>query len=147
MKSTMKKVWMCLVVISALPGIIGFAVGRDLLNDDGSKLVGNWRGESICVGNLPACHDEQIIYRISKPPDQQGMVTITADKIVDGKPETMGILDFKYDPEKGRLTNEFTNNRYHGVWELTVTGNVMEGTLIILPEKTIVRRVKVRKEE
>lgn len=118
-----------------------------MLDDEGSQLVGNWTGESICVGNNPACHDERVVYRISKPPDKTGKVTITADKIINGKPETMGVLDFKYDKEKGTLVNEFQTAGYHGVWELTVKDDVMEGTLILLPDKTIARRVRVKKDK
>jgi len=114
--------------------------------DDGASLVGNWTGDSICVGNRPACHDDRVIYRIAKAPDASGNVTITADKIVNGKPELMGLLDFKYDSEKRTLVCDFTRGNTHGLWELTVKGNTMEGTLMILPEKTLVRRIKVKKE-
>lgn len=114
--------------------------------DDASKLVGNWTGESICVGNLPSCHDEKIIYRVAGT-DEPFKVRITADKIVNGKPETMGVIDFKYDREKGTLVNEFTNGRgMRGVWELKVEGDLMEGTLTLLPDKNVVRHVKVKKE-
>lgn len=113
--------------------------------DDVSKLVGDWTGESVCVGNLPSCHDEKVIYHVAKL-DEPDKVRITADKIVNGKPETMGVIDFKYDKEKGTLVNEFSNSRYHGVWELKVKGSEMEGTLTLLPDKTVVRRVKVKKE-
>jgi hypothetical protein len=115
--------------------------------DDGSKLIGNWTGESICVGDNPACHDEKVVYRISKSPTESGQLVITMDKIVDGKPETMGVLNFKYDSEKGTLVGEFKNARYHGLWEFTVKGNMMEGTLSLLPARTIGRRVKVKKDE
>ena len=115
--------------------------------DDGSRLVGNWTGESICVGNNPACHDEKVVYRISKSPTETGKLIIIMDKIIDGKPETMATLDFKYDGEKGTLVGEFKNARYHGLWEFTVKGNVMEGTLSLLPARTIGRRVKVKKDE
>jgi hypothetical protein len=115
-------------------------------DDDGSNLVGNWTGDSICVGNRPACHDEQVIYHIKKAPDSSGNVTITADKIVNGKPELMGILDFKYDSEKRTLVCDFTRGNTHGLWELTVEGTTMEGTLMLLPDKSLVRRVKVHKE-
>ena len=66
---------------------------------------------------------------------------------MDGKPEPMGVLDFKYDAEKGTLTSEFTRGNTRGVWELTVKGDTMEGTLTILPDKTIGRHVKVKKEK
>ena len=114
--------------------------------DDGSNLVGNWTGESICTGSFPACHDEKVIYRIPKAPDQSGKVTITADKIVDGKPETMGVLDFKYDAEKSTLVCEFTRGNTHGLWAFTVKENAMEGTLVVLPAKTLARRVKLKKD-
>ena len=113
--------------------------------DNREKLIGDWTGESICQGYHPACHDEKVVYHISKTPDKPDTVTLAADKIVDGKSELMGILEFKYDSEKGTLTNEFTRGNTHGLWELTVKGDTMEGTLIILPDKTIGRRVKVKK--
>lgn len=135
------------MLCAALPSAGGRATGRaQRFAADGSKLVGNWTGESLCVGNHPACHDEKVIYRITRPPDAKGIVSIAADKIVDGKPEPMGVLDLKYDGEKGTLVGEFTNARYHGLWEFTVKGDVMEGTLSLLPAKEIVRRVKVRKD-
>src|SRR2546423_12053479 len=68
----------------------------DTIIDGSANLVGNWTGESICVGPFPACHDEKVVYRIQRAPDAKGNVSITADKIVDGKPELMGVLDFKY---------------------------------------------------
>ncbi|PYS52918.1 MAG: hypothetical protein DMF68_00675 [Acidobacteria bacterium] len=138
------------VIIGIILSIAQFAIACASLsgvqaNDDVSKLVGNWTGDSTCVGNVPSCHDEKVIYRIAKL-DEQDKVRITADKIVNGKPETMGVLDFKYDKEKSTLVNEFTNSRYHAVWELMVKGDTMEGTLTLLPDKTIVRRVKVKKD-
>jgi hypothetical protein len=86
------------------------------------------------------------IYRIPKAPDRSGKVTITADKIVNGKPETMGVLEFIYDGEKGTLVCEFTHGNTHGLWEFKVKENTMEGTLVVLPEKTLARRVKLKKD-
>lgn len=126
--------------------LIHFSAKAVAVNDDGSSLVGNWTGESLCVGNRPACHDEKVIYRIAKAPDEAGNVTITADKIVNGKPESMGSLDFKYDREKQTLTCDFTRGTTHGLWEFTISGTTMEGTLVTLPDKTVARRVKVKKE-
>ncbi|MFL6227445.1 MAG: hypothetical protein ACJ741_01545 [Pyrinomonadaceae bacterium] len=114
--------------------------------NDGSALVGNWIGESICVGDHPACHDEKVIYRIKQPPDAAGNVEISADKIVDGKPENMGVIRCKYDGEKKTLTGDLESPRYKGVWEFAVRGDTIEGTLTVLPEKTVARRIKVKKE-
>jgi hypothetical protein len=120
---------------------------KPVLADDGSQLVGNWTGESICVGNHPACHDEKVVYRISKTPGKPGNVTIIMDKIIDGKPEPIAELEFTYDAEKKTLVNEFTRGHTHGVWEFKLAGNTIAGVLLVLPEKTIARQVKVKKDE
>jgi hypothetical protein len=134
------------MIVSAACLVMGGFGSTIAVRDAGPDLVGNWIGESICVGNRPACHDEQVIYRITKAPDTAGKVTITAHKIVNGKPELMGVLDFKYDSEKQTLVCDFTPGNTSGLWELTVNGNTMEGTLTVLPDKTLVRRVKVKKD-
>ena len=110
-----------------------------------SKILGDWAGDSVCVGNRPACHDEQVIYHIVRKEGAPDTVTIAADKIVDGQPEQMGVLDFKYDAAKSTLTGEFTVNGTHGVWEYEVKGDAMEGTLKILPAGTLARRIKVKR--
>jgi hypothetical protein len=72
-------------------------------------------------------------------------VTIAADKIVNGKPEEMGVLECKYDSAKSTLTCEFTVNGTHGVFEFTVKGDEMDGTLKILPAGTLGRRIHVKR--
>src|SRR5690349_21935334 len=54
-----------------------------------SKLVGDWTGESICVNKekFPACHDEQVVYHLVLASGKTDTVTLSADKIVNGKPE------------------------------------------------------------
>ena len=134
-----------LVASFALSIIAGAVLGQKSASEL-SALLGDWTGESICAGNTPSCHDEKVIYHISKN-DEPGKITIAADKIVDDKPEPMGAIELKYDAGKHTLTGEFQNARYHGLWEFTVKGNIIEGTLSLLPEKTIVRRIKVKKNE
>jgi hypothetical protein len=41
-----------------------------------------------------------VVYHISRSGTDASKVTISADKIVNGKPETMGDLDFTYDSQK-----------------------------------------------
>jgi hypothetical protein len=110
-----------------------------------SKILGDWEGESVCVGNRPACKNEHVVYHISEKAGEADAVTLAADKIINGKPEEMGVLECKYDASKSTLTCEFTVNGTHGVFEYTVKDDEMEGTLKILPAGTIGRRVKVRK--
>lgn len=113
----------------------------------GNQLIGDWSGESICVGDVGACRDEQVVYHISVDPTDPTKVKIGADKIVNGKPEFMGDIDLKYDARNNTLTGDLTTPRYHGVWEFTVKGNMMWGTLSLLPEKKIGRQIRVTKTE
>jgi hypothetical protein len=72
-------------------------------------LTGDWTGTSLCTDlkAAPACHDETVVYHITEP--RENAVHIVADKIVDGKPEYMGDLDFTRNGS--RLTCEMTNRR------------------------------------
>ena len=121
------------------------SVSGSAANSGGSELVGDWEGESVCGAGFPACHDEHVVYHITKPPDEQGRVSIAADKIVSGRPEPMGVIELKYDAARQTLTGEMKNNRYRGIWEFRVGGDTLEGTLTILPDKTVARRIKVKK--
>ena len=114
-----------------------------------SRLVGDWPGESVCVDKekFPACNDEQVVYRVALPPGKPDAVTITMDKIVNGKPETMGTLDFAYDAQKQTLSGEFNRNGRHGIFEFAVSGDRLEGTLSTLPGRAAVRRINVKKDK
>ena len=111
------------------------------------SLAGDWTGESICSGNNPNCHDEKVVYHISVDPADSTKVKIAADKIVDGKPEFMGDIFLKYDAAKQTLTGDLQSPRYRGVWEFAVKGNTIEGSLTILPDKTVVRRIRVTRKD
>ena len=117
-------------------------VARGQTVTSAAKLVGDWTGESICVGEIGACHDETVVYHISLDASDQTKVKIVADKIVNGKPEWMGDVDLKYDAKNNTLTGDLTSAR-RGVWEFTVKENIMWGTLSLLPEKRIVRQIRV----
>jgi hypothetical protein len=114
-------------------------------SDSLSKVLGDWEGESVCVGRRPACKDEHVVYHITKKEGEADAVTMHADKLIGGKPEEMYVLDFKYDASKNTLTGEFTVNGTHGVFEYTIKGDEMDGTLRILPAGTTGRNIKVRK--
>jgi hypothetical protein len=118
-------------------------------DSDISKLVGDWSGESICVDKekFPACNDEKVVYHIALTSSKKDTVTISADKIVNNKPELMGTFDFVYDAEKRLLTSEFKNSRVHIIFELMVKGDVIEGTMYTSPDKVTIRRIKVKKDE
>jgi len=112
-----------------------------------SSLTGDWSGESICVGEVGACKDEKVVYHISVDSADANKVKIAADKIVNGKPEFMGDILLKYDARNNTLTGDLESPRFRGVWEFTVKGNMMWGTLSLLPDRRIGRQIRVTKSE
>src|SRR3954452_15586643 len=94
-------------------GVILFAAVPELRrgarqggSDSLSKVLGDWEGESVCVDkNRPACKNEHVVYHLTKTEGGAAdEVTMHADKIVNGKPEEMGVLDCDYDAAKSTLT-------------------------------------------
>ena len=110
-----------------------------------SSLVGTWTGESICVGNHPACKDEVVVYRFEPGAEKSALVTLLADKIIRGKRVPMYKLDFQYSEAKRTLSCEFSQGHTRGTWEYRITGDTMEGTGIVLAGKSVARRVKVKR--
>ena len=87
-------------------------------------LSGTWKGTSLCQVKNSPCHDEIVVYHVSK---NKGADTfyITANKIVNGAEEEMGILPFTYNEK----TNQLISTSY-GTWTFTVEAGKLEGTLI-----------------
>ena len=71
-------------------------------------------------------------------------VTVRADKIVDGKRVLMGALDFTR-TDDGSWITEFETPRVHARWQLVVNGTAMSGTMELLPSKTVVRRIELKR--
>lgn len=89
-----------------------------------SLLIGTWKGSSICQIKNSPCHDETVVYHISKLIGNDTFY-IQADKIVNGKPEDMGILPCLFDEKRNRLTSSA-----YGTWSFLLKNNEMDGTLI-----------------
>src|SRR5689334_2215913 len=106
------------------------------------KLVGTWRGDSLCVEKGTACHDEVAVYRIAALPDKPGYVTVTGGRVVDGKEIVMGTGEGRYDSAKHTLTVELPR----GVITLKADGDKLEGTYTLL-DKNILRRITLKKSE
>ncbi len=64
----------------------------------GGRIVGEWRGTSICTNRklLPACKDEIVRYVFTGPAKGTNTYHVVADKLVSGAYETMGEMDFEY---------------------------------------------------
>jgi len=88
-------------------------------------LMGTWRGTSVCQLKNSPCHDENVVYHISK---KSGVDTfyVNASKIVNGVEEGMGILPFLYNEKK----NQFISTAY-GIWTFNIEGTRLEGTLFV----------------
>src|SRR5689334_9511974 len=87
-------------------------------DDPVRAIVGEWRGTSACVDRqaAPACADETVVYEIAARPDNANVVTVTADKVVDGTRVPMGDLTFTYDAVHGWWASELENPRVRGAW-------------------------------
>jgi hypothetical protein len=109
--------------------------------DDESRLLGDWKGESLVADKNSAAKDEVVVWHITRA-NEPGKVSIKADKIVNGKAITMGTSVWTYDKAQKTIVWE---NRV-GVWKLTVKGDTMEGTLT-LHSGQVFRRVSLRKSE
>ena len=107
-----------------------------------SSLFGDWRGDSICVVRPSACRDEKALYHVGEVRGKPDRVAITFSKIVDARPITLGTLECAYDQNKNTATCEYPT----GVWAFEFKGNEMSGTLT-LADKTLFRRVKLKKDE
>ena len=137
----------CRSLVVAFFLVAQFALGEALAGPS-DEIVGTWRGSSVCVDRqaAPACTDEQVIYEIGASPGQPNMVTVSADKVVDGKRVSMGVLDFTHDAKSGSWTTELETPRMHALWRLTVSGTTLTGTMTLLPFKAVVRRMALRKD-
>jgi hypothetical protein len=112
-----------------------------------SELLGRWRGTSICTRadwNV-ACHDEEAYYD-AQPGDAAGHVLLHGYKMVNGKPEFMGDLDFTYDPALRAWTSEFQSTRVHSKWIFEIAGDELHGRAVSLPSLRIARDIHVRRQ-
>jgi len=112
-----------------------------------AQLIGLWRGTSICTDRVaaPACRDEAVVYELTAG-SQPGTVHWLADKVVDGKRQTMGELDLAYDAIEGCWKAEFSSPRTKMVWRLKVDGTQLSGTGRQLPGNETVRKVELTKQ-
>ena len=102
-----------------------------------ASVIGTWEGESICTVHPSACHDEHVIYEITKA--AQDKLTMSADKVVNGERQNMGDLECTYD---GRM---LSCPVARGIWAFDVSGSKMSGTLK-LTDGTLFRKVSVKKK-
>ena len=132
-----------LYTMFALSAILQHSPGYTQQTSAG-KIEGTWKGTSICQQKQSACHDENVVYHISKK--SANVYTIQASKIVNGAEDDMGTFDsVVYDETKNTL--RFTTKDRQGaiaVWLFTIDGVQMHGTLTV-NENTLFRIVELKK--
>lgn len=106
----------------------------------GQSLEGIWKGTSLCQVKPSPCHDENVVYHISKNGDNS--YQIIANKIIKGKEDYMGTIIFTFDPKQGILNSVDTVKQVK--WEFKVTSNQMHGTLLY--KNQLFRIIDLKKE-
>jgi len=102
---------------------------------------GVWKGTSLCQIKNSPCHDEIVVYHISK--DSTGKsYEVIANKIVDGKEDYMGTIPFTYDVKQKAFVS--VDNVRNAKWEFKITGSTMKGTLMYKGD--LFRIIEVKKE-
>jgi len=105
------------------------------------SFEGIWKGTSLCQIKNSPCHDEIVVYHISK--DSTGKsYEVIANKIVDGKEEYMGTIPFTYDDKQKVFVS--VDSVRNARWEFKITGSAMKGTLMYKGD--LYRIVNVKKE-
>jgi hypothetical protein len=106
---------------------------------DDSALIGDWRGDSICVVRPSACNDEKALYHFKKFGNEPNRFSLQADKIVNGNAEGMGTMECSYAPEKHAVTCSTPKFVLH----LTLKGKSLDGTMN-LQDGTLWRNITLR---
>ena len=106
------------------------------------SFEGVWKGTSLCQVKNSPCHDEIVVYHISKDSSGKSYEMI-ANKIVNGKEVDMGTLRFTYNDKLKTFVS--VDSEHNDRWEFKITGNTMKGTLKYNGD--LYRIVDVKKEK
>lgn len=131
----MRYITLLLLVFACVSAKAGYS-------NDTSAVCGVWKGTSICQVRPSPCNDEVVVYYIHAG-KKENEYTIVMNKIVNGVEEEMsGELPARYDAKAHKFT---VTMKGYDAWNYTVTGNKMEGTLV-LKDGTVYRVVKVERK-
>lgn len=130
----MKSIIFALLISMVMPQ---FAQSQQKSISD-TTIVGIWKGTSICQIQNSPCHDEIVVYYISKAKGKDRF-SISASKIVNGKEEDMGVLECVLN----RSDSKLISNSYNSLWTFVISGNNLDGTLI--HKEQLYRKIKLQK--
>jgi len=106
-------------------------------------VIGTWQGDSTCAVQNSPCHDEHALYRVKPNKDDPDKLTLEAFKVENNRPEFIGDLTCTYAPEEKILT---CPGAKRDVWTFNVGDGTMDGTLTTGKEKTVYRKVSLKKK-
>jgi hypothetical protein len=116
---------------------IALVRGQAATQHDGQpRIVGVWRGNSVCVVKDSPCHDEVNVYSFSAVAGKPGTYSGTASKAVGVESFAMGTREFKYDAGNHTLESAMPA----AVLRFVVDEDKMEGTLT-LRDGSVYRRI------
>lgn len=119
------KLQCCLAGLIALGVLARRGPAQATAND--AAPVGVWRGISVCQVRPSACHDEVVVYRITRAKASDS-VAMDARKIVNGQEVDMGVLACRL--AAGGAS--FTCTLPKGVWRFTIRRDSLLGELRLL---------------
>lgn len=124
----------CLAVAS----LLAFGAGAQSPSQQQAAMtpVGVWRGTSLCLVRPSACHDEIVVYRITRTKTADSL-TMDARKIVRGEEQGMGVLACHFTSPNGMLICAMPQ----GTWQFRIRNDSLVGELR-LPNNTKFRDVR-----
>jgi hypothetical protein len=132
-----------------LAGIFLFSCASALAQskpvDGVAEILGTWEGESKCTAPSSPCRDEHVVYEIALEKTATSSLKLDGYKIVKGERQFLGTLRCDYNPSKKNLSCTFRGKDYD-VWEYTLSGDTLQGTLTIDGGKTLYRRISVKRQ-
>jgi hypothetical protein len=105
-----------------------------------SPIPGVWKGTSLCQIKNSPCHDENVVYQISKT--NAASFNVLMKKIVNTKEEQIGTMVFEYDSIKQTLSSKDTV--HNAEWVFNLKGKQIKGTLVY--KGKLYRIIDVKKE-
>src|SRR5215468_9706906 len=102
-------------------------------------LIGSWKGSSLCQIKSSPCHDEQVVYHITRT-EKSNEYNVLMNKIVNGSEEEMGTILFTFVPSTNELS---AMPKPNATWKFMVRGKNMEGTLYYNGE--LYRKISAKK--
>ena len=124
--------------------LLAFAVFAQQAKD---SIAGTWEGESACVIRDSPCHNEHVVYEISRDstPEKSGASLgwkMQGYKIVDGKKQFMGTLLCSYHEAKRNLSCVASRDLD---WEFFFEGENLHGTLHAGQDRILFRKVSAKR--